>query len=281
MIFDFALLSAGSISQDNPFEFHDASSSFCRFIYVEQGRGTVYCGNERHTIQPGHIYFVPPLLSHSVQTEGATRLTYVHFTDQTMAIYDHFHQYRYNLEITAPEPILQIIRQIQLSAPHFTVSSLTPSSYDSPHHNMRRIKQFLQLPPASRMLINGMLHVLLSFFMDQDAPAASVNDMRISKAIWTINRDLSQVPSLDELSQQACLNKNSFIRLFRQQTGLTPIDYVIHRRIMRAQILFVSGNRSVKEVAHQVGYDNISYFGRTFKRITGIGPLDFIRQNNE
>ena len=75
------------------------------------------------------------------------------------------------------------------------------------------------------------------------------------------------------------MNKDSFIRQFRRQTGSTPTDYIINRRMMRAQLLFAEGVSSVKEVALQVGYDNISYFGRTFKRITGISPMEFIRQN--
>ena len=87
------------------------------------------------------------------------------------------------------------------------------------------------------------------------------------------------MPSLDVLAGEACLNKDSFIRQFRRQTGSTPTDYIIHRRMMRAQLLFAEGVSSVKEVALQVGYDNISYFGRTFKRITGISPMEFIRQN--
>ena len=115
--------------------------------------------------------------------------------------------------------------------------------------------------------------------MDRKAPAASVSDIRVSKAIWTINRDLSEVPSLDELAARACLTKNSFIRLFRLHTGFTPADYIMHRRIMHAQMLFLSGHHSVKEVAHLTGYDNLSYFDRIFQRLVGVTPLAFIQQN--
>ena len=63
------------------------------------------------------------------------------------------------------------------------------------------------------------------------------------------------------------------------QATKAETDYIIHRRIMQAQLLFSSSHNSVKEVAVLVGYDNTSYFGRTFKRIVGISPMDFIRQN--
>lgn len=279
MIFDFALLNVGFAQLDASYQYHNVCSNFCRILLVKEGCGVLFCGNERHDIRAGQMYFVPPLLNHSVLCDEATDYYYVNFTDLSMRIYDHFHQYHYNLERPISPGIEHMVKYICQAAPGFNLEDHAPISYDTPHKTMKRIKEFHRLPAADRMGINGLLHLLLSHFMDKDAPGASVNDIRISKAMWTINRDLVQVPSLDELSDNACLNKNTFIRLFRLQTGFTPTDYIIRRRILRAQLLFVSGNRSVKDVAAKVGYDNISYFGRTFKRIVGISPLHFIQQN--
>ena len=106
-----------------------------------------------------------------------------------------------------------------------------------------------------------------------------MNDKRILQALWVVNNDLAHVPSLDRLADDACMTKDSFIRLFRRQTGTTPTDYIIRRRITQAQLLLVSERRSVKQVAAMVGYENVSYFGRTFRRITGMTPMEFVRQN--
>lgn len=279
MNFDFALLNAGFAQFDAQCEYNNVCSYFLRIFLVTEGSGLIICGNEHHEIMPGHMYLIPPLLTHSVHCTTPTSHYYLNFTDQSMRIYDHFHIYRYSLEVPASQNLEMVMRHIMTMAPNFHLHDLTPVTYDSHHQTMQRIKSFRQLPAPNRMSINGLLHVLLSQFMDQDAPAASVQDIRISKALWGINRNLAEVPSLDEIAAKACLNKNTFIRLFRLQTGFTPTDYIIHRRILRAQILFVSGNTSVKEVAHQVGYDNISYFGRTFKRIVGVSPQHFIQQN--
>lgn len=279
MNFNFALLHAGQVRLADPYEYGNICSNFSRIILVTEGSGVLLCGDERHELRPDRLYFVPPLLTHSLRFDGASTHCYVMFTDLSMHIYDHFHNYRYVLEIPSTHVLEDIMMYIGRLVPHFLLEDISPVSYDSPNKNMQRIKAFQQLPAPDQMSINGLLHVLLSQFMDKDAPEASVNDIRISKAMWTINRDLTQVPSLDELSAKACLNKNTFIRLFRQQTGFTPVDYIIRRRILRAQLLFVSGNHSVKDVACQVGYDNISYFGRTFKRIVGISPQHFINQN--
>ena len=41
----------------------------------------------------------------------------------------------------------------------------------------------------------------------------------------------------------------------------------------------VEGQRSVQKVARLMGYDNVSYFGRLFKKVTDMSPMEFIRQN--
>ena len=279
MNFDFVLQNVGQVVGDDTTKQNYTMSYSCRVILVEQGSGTICCGNEMHSIVPGHLYLIPPLITHSVHIEGPFSLSFVTFTDQSMRIYDHFHLYRYNLEIEESQGIEQLISHIAQQAPQFCIDHIRQDSYDAPYQTMKRVKAFQNIPAANQMSINGLLHFLLSKFMDSNAPGASVSDIRISKAVWEINRDLAHAPSLDEISAHACLNKNTFIRLFRLQTGFTPTDYIIHRRILQAQFLFISGNRSVKEVAHQVGYDNISYFGRTFKKIVGMSPLHFIHQN--
>lgn len=279
MNFDFVLQNVGQVVGDDTTQHNYTMNYSCRVILVRQGSGTIYCGNEMHHIVPGHLYLIPPLITHSVHLDGPYSLSFVTFTDQSMHIYDHFHLYRYNLEIVDTTGIDRLLDHLASQAPQFCIDHLDESSYDTPHQTMKRVKAFQNLPASNQMSINGLLHFLLSKFMDSNAPGASVSDLRISKAIWVINRDLAHTPTLDEISSKACLNKNTFIRLFRLQTGFTPTDYIIHRRILQAQFLFISGNRSVKEVAHQVGYDNISYFGRTFKKIVGMSPLHFIHQN--
>ncbi|MCQ2222354.1 MAG: AraC family transcriptional regulator [Bacteroidaceae bacterium] len=279
MTFDFALQNIGIVHSDQTYEYNNIFNYTCRILLVRQGSGIIRCGNEEHDIVPDHLYLVPPLITHSIQCTSPTILQVLTFTDQSLHIYDHFHLFHYTLEIPAPSGTLQLLDTIVKAAPNFTLTDLSKLRYDTSTDNTRRIKEFRNLPASNQMIISGLLHVILAQFMDKNAPAASVSDIRISKAVWQINRDLANTPSLDDMSAKACLNKNTFIRLFRLQTGFTPTDYIIHRRMLRAQFLFISGNRSVKEVAHMVGYDNISYFGRTFKKAVGMSPLHFIQQN--
>ncbi|GED25662.1 hypothetical protein BAG01nite_17640 [Brevibacillus agri] len=67
-------------------------------------------------------------------------------------------------------------------------------------------------------------------------------------------------------------------RLFKQQTGHSPIDYLISVRLDRAKALLAQTDASLQEVAEGVGYSDLSYFIRAFKKHTGVTPGQFKEQ---
>ncbi len=62
---------------------------------------------------------------------------------------------------------------------------------------------------------------------------------------------------------------------FKQETGHTPINFLIHLRMQRARQLLGNGEFSVKDVAARVGYQDPLYFSRLFKRVNGVAPSAF------
>lgn len=81
--------------------------------------------------------------------------------------------------------------------------------------------------------------------------------------------------SLENLAELIPCNSQYLCRLFKQISGDTPIQYLIHYRIERAEELLKETNRTVSEVAMDCGFDNISYFIRKFKEIQGMTPGEY------
>jgi AraC-like DNA-binding protein len=279
MNYDLTLLNIGFAHHDGDWNFEHICSSFSRIYWVTEGCGEVTFDGKVHRLTPGNLYLIPALVSHSDHCDGVFEHYYIHFMDQSMQIYEHYQQYLFPFEFPVTKADQHIINRLMYLLPDWELHNSDPQSYETQAKTLQGVKLFQSRPLAVQMEINGLLHILFSHFFSMAKPRTTVSDKRIREALWKINKDLANVPSLDVLAGEACMNKDSFIRQFRRQTGSTPTDYIIHRRMMRAQLLFVEGVSSVKEVALQVGYDNISYFGRTFKRITGISPMEFIRQN--
>jgi len=278
MNYDFKLLNIGYSHHQGDWNYERICSPFSRIYWVTEGRGEVTFVGQTHELRPGHLCLIPSFTTHNVHCDGAFGHYYLHFLDASRQVFDLYHQNQFPLIIPATEVDERIVRYLTRLAPELALKNKDPRNYETSTRILQGIKDFQQRPVARQMEISGLLQILLSHFFAQARPR-TVSDKRILQALWTIHNDLANAPSLDALANEACMAKDSFIRLFRRQTGTTPTDYIIRRRITQAQLLLVSERRSVKQVAAMVGYENVSYFGRTFRRITGMAPMEFVRQN--
>lgn len=80
--------------------------------------------------------------------------------------------------------------------------------------------------------------------------------------------------SLERTANQFGLNKYKFIRLFKQETGLTPNNYVLLSRIQESKNMLKEG-KPIFNTAIDCGFYDLSHFYKNFKRFTGVNPLDF------
>ena len=86
---------------------------------------------------------------------------------------------------------------------------------------------------------------------------------------------LSEPISLDELASLTATNPGYLCRFFKEISGISPIQYLINRRIEMAASLLRESNRSVLEIAMDCGFENVSYFIRKFKQKKGCTPGEY------
>jgi AraC family transcriptional regulator len=89
-----------------------------------------------------------------------------------------------------------------------------------------------------------------------------------------IDAELSGPLPLGRLANAASLSPYHFARAFKASTGLAPHQFVTMRRVERAKTLLMATHASVTDVAHTVGFSNISHFRRVFRQHTGWMPGD-------
>jgi len=95
---------------------------------------------------------------------------------------------------------------------------------------------------------------------------------QLRQVIEYINEHLDRELGLAELAALVQMSPHYFTRLFKQLTGLTPHQYVIHRRVERAKELLLNGELTIAEVAYSVGFANQSHLNRHLKRLLGVTP---------
>lgn len=94
----------------------------------------------------------------------------------------------------------------------------------------------------------------------------------LRQVIAYIEDHLAEDLSLSALAAVACLSPYHFARLFKESTGLSPHQYVIHRRLERAKLLLSTPKWPLTIIAHTVGFANESHLALHFKRLTGLTP---------
>lgn len=109
----------------------------------------------------------------------------------------------------------------------------------------------------------------------------TLNDQHnVNLAIDFMQSYYSAPISLEDICQIINLTPYYFIRLFKQQTGQTPYQYLIAIRINRAKNLLEKGGYSIREVATLCGFVNSGHFATLFKRYEGISPTDYVKRKN-
>ena len=103
-------------------------------------------------------------------------------------------------------------------------------------------------------------------------------DVRVKKAILYIRDHMSESINIEDIAEMLYVSKNYFIRIFKKETGTTPVNFIIQRKIERAQLLLITESQPIKEIALSVGFEDFSYFNRVFKKVTGITPNEYRKE---
>lgn len=94
----------------------------------------------------------------------------------------------------------------------------------------------------------------------------------ISPALSMIFKEYRRKISLDELAAACNISKFHFTRLFEQEMGMSPFEYLKSYRISLAAAMLESGAQSIAEVAERCGFCDLSYFYRCYKKVRGVTP---------
>ena len=132
------------------------------------------------------------------------------------------------------------------------------------------------------------LHLLELLFLLKRIGSVSENELHKRSSIykvWTIDdviyfveKNFDGSYTLDELASRCALNSSYFSRAFRQQAGVPLFEFINRLRITRACQLLKSSDLTILEIAFSVGYNNVSFFNRYFKRLKLVSPGEYRRR---
>lgn len=99
----------------------------------------------------------------------------------------------------------------------------------------------------------------------------------VRKAMAFIHEHFAEYISRREIAQHVSISEDHLTFCFRQELGTTPIEYLQRYRVHQARRLLKDTERSVTEIALDVGFSDSGYFSRIFRRVTGMSPETYRR----
>jgi len=146
-----------------------------------------------------------------------------------------------------------------------------------------RIIRELQLKPSGfESLLSLYIETLLLLFSRTltRGDSAQVKSPIVEQAALYYHSEYQNPLTVQEYADKQGISCCWFIRTFKQQTGLTPLQYLTRIRVNKAIDLFNTGSFNVQEASAMIGYDDPLYFSRVFKKMMGLSPRQYLQQKN-
>lgn len=221
-------------------------------FYIAKGRESFFLDKKRVAEAGAFIIFAPNEKQHHINESSKTsEFYYVHFQCDSL-----------------PDGI----------------SLNTSQIYSFEHHNRTSaifeeiIEETLQKRPHYEILCISRLLQLLSIIQREAAQLDYSSDKQlrsVANAIAHMKINCESNLRLEDYAAMCFMSKYHFARVFKQVTGVTPLDYRNEIRIESAKELLQNGFLSVNEISESLGYSSPAYFSDIFKKCVGVSPRKF------
>lgn len=272
---DFILLNVGFAVHYADWNYKNVNSPFARIYLVQEGKARLHLPEKTQELTPGHLYLIPPFTQHSYECSNYFSLYYIHIYENQTSNERVLEDFIFPVEVAATLLDVSLVKQLFEINPDRDLKRYDPSDYDNSSTLFRTISSHAQTPVSTIFATKGILYLLCSRFLAEAQHKYQITDNRIRKVLRHIRLNIDNPVSIDELSNMCCLSKDHFIRLFKKELQITPVQYINRKKIEKAQLKIITGDLPVKDIAYSLSFDNISYFNRLFRKYTGISPTQY------
>ena len=144
--------------------------------------------------------------------------------------------------------------------------------------------------PGADTIVHGLMDAVFGYAMralqqraaaGQPGWAAAQGDRAVYAALAALHADCAHPWTLDTLAARAGVSRTGLAQRFRHAMGDTPLSYLRTLRMQHAMRLLEDSDRSLEQLAREVGYTDAFSFSKVFKREVGMSPSDYRRRDRQ
>lgn len=272
------LLNVGYLEMNANWNWKDVHSPFARIYYVTGGEAKTHMAGRTYTLKPNCLYLTPPFVLHTNECNGHFSHHYIHFYERALHQESIFDKYDFPIELPASSLDLHLAQRLLEINPNRQLQQLDPSLYD----NMPTISQYMadssRMLPHTAIETQGILLQLIARFFETAKIKSRHIDARVTKCLQYIHENTDKDISIGQLADIACITEDHLIRIFKKETHSTPLKYIHTKKMEKAQLLLLTTEMTVRDIALELSMDNTSYFNRIFKSYMGKTPTKYREQ---
>lgn len=225
-----------------------------------------------YEVEEGDILFVPPLFLHSITLGNNKKVS-----SETYVFHLKFLGGN-STDICSTRYLAPIMNQ------EFSMPCVIKPNYPA-YVSLRKIfnqinttydESIIGYELALKSLFLQTIFLLLQYSKKVAVPDTEKVSDKIKNVLDYIELHYSETITVSQLAKLCYFSDYHFMRFFKKHMNMTCVEYINNLRLEKAVELFEKGNSSIMEVSLSVGFHNLSYFHRAFKKKYRMTPLSFI-----
>ena len=230
--------------------------------YITKGSGIYENETGKYQVKPGSLLVTQPGVWHRYRPNKGTGWleNYVGFDGSIPR--QIFSQY----DVYAQKPILHIGNREEF--------------IDTYHKIFESVQEE---KPGFQQIASGMIMKLMGYMVSLEKQrnfSGKRIERIIQNACFEIRENMGNDISFTQYAEDNHIGYSYFRKMFKIYTGIAPAQYQLDLKIRRAREMLLISDKSIKEIAYELGFNSIHYFSRIFKKKTGVSP-SYIRNTTE
>ena len=248
-------------------------------IYIKKGKGLISIDLDYYEVKENDIVLILPGQLHSIEQDSINVMEYENMIF-SMDLLESKHNDVCFDNYFSP----MIKRLIQLQS---ILNRENCEYYDSLSSCLDNIDEICRhFDKGYELAIKGNLFIFFSTLFNKvpknDIPVKKRKSLdKLKLIIKYVENNYAENITIEEISKLCGFSQSHFMKFFKHNMDVSFIEYLNNYRLTIASRLLISSNSSILAIAMESGFDNLSYFNRTFKKRYDMTPSQFRKMYQE